>query len=105
MPVCRYYIPPALGDSHFFGRDASECVATGQNNPGLMLEASNFMYMIPAAAGSCPASTVPIYRVFSNRSDANHRYLVDRTERDRMVAKGWVAEGDGPDRVVMCAPQ
>ena len=104
-PVCRYYIPPEFGDSHFFGRDASECSATGQENPGLVLEASAFMYMIPAAAGTCPANSVPVYRVFSDRADANHRYMVDRSERERMVAKGWVAEGDGPDRVVMCAPQ
>jgi len=25
--------------------------------------------------------------------------------RDQMVAKGWLAEGDGPNMVVMCAPQ
>src|SRR5206468_1479689 len=24
-PVCRFYIPPALGDSHFFGRGTAEC--------------------------------------------------------------------------------
>src|SRR5205823_1287072 len=29
VPVCRYYIPPELGDSHFFGRDVTECAATG----------------------------------------------------------------------------
>ena len=29
----------------------------------------------------------------------------DRAMRDQMVAKGWLAEGDGPDIVVMCAPQ
>ena len=27
-----------------------------------------------------------------------------RALRDAMVAKGWLAEGDGPDLVVMCAP-
>jgi len=25
--------------------------------------------------------------------------------RDQMVPRGWIAEGDGPDLVVMCAPQ
>jgi hypothetical protein len=43
--------------------------------------------------------------VFSNRPDANHRYLTDKAVRDRMVAKEWLAEGDGPDLVVMCAPR
>jgi len=42
--------------------------------------------------------------VFSNRYDANHRYMTDKATRDQMVAKGWLAEGDGPDLVVMCAP-
>ena len=45
-----------------------------------------------------------VYRVFSNRSAANHRYMIDKAVRDEMVGKGWLAEGDGPDFVVMCAP-
>ncbi len=43
--------------------------------------------------------------MFSNRADANHRYMTDKTVRDAMVAKGWLAEGDGPNLVVMCSPQ
>ncbi len=104
-PVCRYYIPPALGDSHFFGRGTAECNATGQNNPSFVLEEANFMHMFLPTAGNCPASTTQVYRVFSNRLDANHRYMTDRAVRDQMVAMGWLAEGDGPDLVVMCAPQ
>jgi hypothetical protein len=103
--VCRFYIPPALGDSHFFGRDAVECVNTGLKYPGLLLESRNFMQMYLPIAGVCPAAATPVYRVFSNRPDANHRYMTDRAVRDQMVAKGWLAEGDGPDLVVMCAPQ
>ena len=104
-PVCRYYIPPGLGDSHFFGRGTVECNATGQKNPTFVLEDPAFMQTFLPAAGVCPANTTPVYRVFSNRLDANHRYMTDRTVRDQMVAKGWLAEGDGPDLVVMCAPQ
>jgi len=104
-PVCRYYIPPALGDSHFYGRGHAECEATGREQPGLVLEDARFMHLALPSAGTCPANTVPVYRVFSNRADANHRYTTDRAERDRMVARGWLAEGDGPDLVVMCAPQ
>lgn len=103
-PICRYYIPPALGDSHFFGRGAAECAATGAANPTFVLEDAAFMHMILPSAGACPGGTTPVYRVFSNRADANHRYTTDRDTRDAMVAKGWVAEGDGPDLVVMCAP-
>ncbi len=104
-PVCRYYIPPALGNSHYFGRGTTECDSTGQKNPSFVLESSDFMQMFLPTAGECPAGTVQVYRVFSNRPDANHRYMTDRAVRDQMIAKGWLAEGDGPDLVVMCAPQ
>ncbi len=103
-PVCRFYIPPGLGDSHFFGRGTAECVATGQNNPSFTLEDPKFMYLFLPANGTCPSGTTNVYRVFSNRADANHRYMTDKAIRDQMVAKGWLAEGDGPDLVVMCAP-
>jgi hypothetical protein len=102
--ICRYYIPPRLGDSHFFGRGDAECTTTGQQNPSFVLEDAAFMQMYLPANGACPESTTPVYRVFSDRPDANHRYLTDKAERAQMVAKGWQAEGDGPDMVVMCAP-
>jgi len=104
-PICRYYIPPPLGDSHFFGRGADECKATGQKNPSFVLEDSAIMQMYLPSAGICPQGTSEVYRVFSNRPDANHRYMTNRLVRDQMVANGWLAEGDGPNAVVMCAPQ
>ena len=103
-PVCRFYIPPGLGDSHFFGRGTAECDATGAKNPSFVLEDPAFMQMFLPALGACPANTAQVYRVFSNRPDANHRYMTDKAVRDQMVVKGWLAEGDGPDLVVMCAP-
>ena len=103
-PVCRYYIPPGLGDSLFFGRGTVECNATGQKNPSFVLDDPAFMHMVLPAAGVCPANTLNVYRVLSNRPEANHRYMTDRATRDVMLAKGRLAEGDGPDLVVMCAP-
>jgi hypothetical protein len=102
--ICRYYIPPAQGDSHFFGRGTTECNATGAAHPNFVLEEPKFMFMVLPTAGACPPGTIPIYRVFSNRPDANHRYMTDRATRDQMVGRGWLAEGDGADMVVMCAP-
>jgi hypothetical protein len=102
--VCRFYIPPALGNSHFFGRSAAECAASQKSTPGLVLEDPDYMHVVLPTAGACPATTQPVYRLFNNRPDANHRYTTDRAVRDEMVAKAWVAEGDGPDAVAMCVP-
>lgn len=102
-PVCRYYIPPESGNSHFFGRGTAECVATGQHNPTFVLEDPSFMQVYLPAGGECAGGLMPVYRTFSNRADVNHRYMTSATIRDQMVAKGWVAEGDGPNLVVMCA--
>jgi len=103
-PVCRYYIPPDKGDSHFYGRGTAECDATGAANPSFVNEDPQFFHVVLPAAGVCPAGTRNVYRAFSNRADANHRYMVDRAIRDQMTGRGWLAEGDGPDLVVMCSP-
>ena len=104
-PVCRFYIPPAKGDSHFYGRGVQECAETGQKNPTFINEDPQFFHVILPNAGVCPAGTIPVYRVFDNRADANHRYMIDRNIRDLMVSQQhWIAEGDGPDLVVMCVP-
>lgn len=103
-PVCRFYIPPALGDSHFFGRGTAECNATATKFPDLVLEDPAFMHLALPQQGACAAGTVEVYRVFSNRVDANHRYMTDPALRDAMKAHGWTPEGDGPNLVVMCAP-
>ena len=63
------------------------------------------MHMFLPSQGVCAANTVPVYRVYSGRPDTNHRYVTDIATRNQMVARGWMAEGDGADRVVMCAPQ
>jgi subtilisin family serine protease len=92
------------GNGHCHGRDATECAGTMAENPSFILEAPEFFHRYPPSAGACAAGTGPVYRVYSNRADANHHYAVERSGRDAMVAKGWLAEGDGPDLVAMCAP-
>jgi hypothetical protein len=107
-PVCRLYIPPAQGDSHFFSASPLECAQVMQAYPMFVLESPNAMYVdLPdPITGACPAGTVAVYRVWNARADTNHRYLTDRALRDQMVAsQGYVAEGYGPDAVIMCAPQ
>jgi len=53
--------------------------------------------------GACPGDDIPVYRVFNQRVDANHRYSTSVAVRDQMVARGGVAEGYGPNAVALCA--
>ena len=102
-PVCRIIIPPPHGDSHFFGRSEQECNETLAKFPFMTQETPSAFFIALPNAGVCAAGTIPVYRVFSNRTDANHRYTTDRNVRDQMATRGWTIEGDGPDAVVMCA--
>ena len=105
-PVCRFYIPPASGDSHFFSASASECAGVRTKFPQFVFETPEAMNLgLPdAVTGACAGpAALPVYRVWDKRSDTNHRYTTDRGVRDAMVAKGWVPEGYGPDSVAMCA--
>jgi hypothetical protein len=105
-PVCRFYIPPALGDSHFYSASPSECAETQAKFPGFVAESTDvFELALPEpTTGACPAATAPIYRVWNQRVDTNHRYTADRTIRQQMSNAGWLAEGYGSDQVVMCSP-
>jgi len=106
-PVCRFYIPPVDGDSHFYSASPTECAAVQVKFPAFVLESSSVMYIdVPdPTTGACPPGDIPVYRVWDNRSDTNHRYTTSSAIRAQMVAKGWIAEGYGPDLVVMCAPE
>ena len=55
------------------------------------------------ATGYCPPNMAPVYRLWNNRVDSNHRYTTALTTAQRMLAQGWVAKGYGPNSVVMCA--
>ncbi len=104
-PVCRIYIPPDKGDSHFFSASPMECADTIAKFPFMVFESASVFYVgLPdTATGACDAGMSPVYRVWNNRPDSNHRYLTDRTLRDGMVAAGGIAEGYGPDQVILCA--
>jgi hypothetical protein len=110
-PVCRFYIPPQHGDSHFFSVNPVECAiarsTTDPNLSGYVEEtASAFFVGVPnTATGACPEGTAPVYRLWNKRVDSNHRYTTDPAIKAQMIAKGYVSEGSGPDGVAMCAPQ
>jgi hypothetical protein len=104
-PVCRFYIPPAIGDSHFYSASPAECADVRARFPAFTYEAPDVFHIgLPdVATGACAAGTVPVYRVWDNRADTNHRYTTSLAVRQQMLAAGWVAEGYGPGQVIMCA--
>ena len=104
-PVCRFYLPPANGDSHFYSASEAECAEVRVRFPSFVYEAADVMHMaLPdATTGYCPDGLVPVYRLWNNRADSNHRYTTDPAVKAAMVAKGYVAEGYGPDATIMCA--
>jgi hypothetical protein len=105
-PVCRYYGLPAFGlDTHFYSAFANECDAVSVNWPDQWeLETSDaFRVHLPDSnTGACPQGTAPLYRLYNNRADANHRYTTDPSIRAQMIDNGWIPEGFGPLGVGMC---
>jgi hypothetical protein len=109
--VCRFYIPPEHGNSHFFSASPTECATvrmltgTDSNYSGYLLETSEAFFVAPPdAAGTCAQYWLPIYRLWNNRTDSNHRYTGDPAVKAAMIAKGYIAEGYGPNAVAMCSP-
>jgi hypothetical protein len=103
--VCRFYLPPEYGDSHFYAASAEECAEVQAKYPFFVYEPENGFYIeLPdPATGACTAGSSPVYRVWNGLANANHRYLTDASTRDLMVALGGVAEGYGTDSVIMCS--
>jgi hypothetical protein len=108
LPVCRFYLPPQNGGSHFFSASASECAEVRVRFPSFVLETDAAFYaLLPNAInGECPQGqfVVPVYRLWNARADTNHRYTTSLSLRDTMVAQGYVSEGYGPYGVAFCVP-
>jgi len=109
--VCRFYIPPEHGDSHFFSASKKECadiaarVGVDPSYSGYVLETADaFAAALPDATGTCPNNWIPVYRLWNQRADSNHRYTTDAAIKAQMVAKGYIAEGSGAAAVAMCSP-
>jgi serine protease len=105
--VCRFYIPPLYGDSHYFSASADECSAVEVKFPVLLEETARAFYIdLPDLnTGACPAGTMPVYRLYNNRADTNHRYTTSLAIRSQMLQQGWIQEGYGLTGVTMCAAQ
>ena len=104
VPVCRFFA--SRFTSHFYTADPVECDAVVANFPDWLLETREayWIHLPDKSTGACAENLMPVYRVFKPTSP-NHRYVTDRVVRDAMVAAGWIAEGYGPDAVIMCTPR
>jgi hypothetical protein len=111
-PVCRFYIPPADGDSHWYSAARDECDVVRRQFPSFEREhdAAFYVALPDPVTGSCRSKSDPgwhlaaIYRLWNGRRDSNHRYTSDPAIRDEMRRRGYVSEGYGPDGgVAMCA--
>jgi hypothetical protein len=112
LSVCRFYGLPQAGlDSHFFSAWRAECDAVQQKWPTIwILETSDALAVPPQGlfGDPCANGSIPLYRLYNNRADANHRLTASKLIRDQMIALGWISEGRGStvDTVkAMCVPQ
>jgi serine protease len=106
VPVCRFYSPLPLIDSHFYTAFADECNFVIAHWPTVwLLETRTAFYVVPTdSLGNCRAGTLPVYRFFDNRNDANHRHTINLSVRRAMLNRGWAPEGIGPNAVAFCSP-
>ena len=104
-PVCRFY--QIGGNSHFYSGDPAECVATAAKfGAAWVMESSSVFYTaLPNRTSSaCPSGLRPVYRFF-HVAATNHRYTAEIDIRDDLRDdSNWIAEGYGPDAVIMCSP-
>ena len=55
--------------------------------------------------GQCRPGATPVYRLWNQRVDSNHRYTTSAAIRQSMIARAWLPEGYGPDGVALWAAQ
>ncbi len=124
-PVCRFYLLPQFGDSHFYSADPAECAATAAKFAGSWAYESPALFYIQlpnATTGACPANTRPVYRFMNKTNQVHHRYTAEVDVRNCMYygtnpasdkdvdcapfSGAWLEEGYGapPNAPVMCSP-
>jgi serine protease len=107
VPVCRFYgSAAALIDSHYYTANAAECQFIQSHWPGIwtLERAAAFYVLLPDSGGACAEGTLPVYRFFNNRQDANQRHTIDLSVRRAMINRAWVPQGVPPNDVIFCAP-
>jgi hypothetical protein len=107
-PVWRFFSTAFTPkSSHFYTADVTQYnVLVNGVIPGWQLEGPVFNMLLPALDGTCPAGSIPVYRMYNNGMGGapNHRFSTDISVRTQMLAAGWIPEGQGIG-VGFCSPQ
>lgn len=106
-PVCRFYNPGV--STHFYSAKPAECADVKVKFPLQWTFESDEVFrafLVDPASGACPADTEPVYRLFNNRADPNHRYTTQIATFLYMKGLGYIPEGDGSPSlpVAFCTP-
>ena len=110
QPVCRYYVSPSYGDSHFYSASPAECAEVGRQFAAQWVfeSATVFYVLLPnPTTGACAAGSRGVYRFMNNANGLHHRYTAEVDVRDSIISDGgWTQEGYGmpPNAPVMCTP-
>jgi serine protease len=106
-PVCRFFSASfAPKSSHFYTPYGFECDLL-KADPAWTYEGIAFHLPLPAGDGTCPAGTLPVYRLYNQGQTGapNHRFTTDYATRLAFApGQGWVGEGLGAIGVGMCTP-
>ncbi len=106
-PVCRFYGRSEAGlDSHFYSASISECqeLIARYSNAWIYESGNVFTIDVPdPVKGAWAPTALPVYRLYNDRADVNHRYTTSLALRAQMINAGWITEGYGPLGVAMCA--
>jgi hypothetical protein len=123
--VCRFYVLPQFGNSHFYSADPSECSQVQVKFSGQWFyETPTAFYIVlpDKTSGACPAGTHPVFRFLNTANQLHHRYTAEADLRNclyyglsqsvteplycSVTAGQWMEEGYGapPNATVMCSP-
>jgi hypothetical protein len=105
LPTCRFF-NPTFYIEHFYTPYAAECAALQANaNWHWQYEGIVFYLQVPDANGNCPVGTTILYRLYWGGGGAPaHRLTTSAATFNRMLAEGWVFEGDGRTFAFACVP-
>src|SRR4029079_5826729 len=89
-PVCRFYAPGI--STHFYSSKLSECddVKTKFSDVWTFESAEVYRpFVVDPQTGPCPPHTTPVYRLWNDRADVNHRYSDQIAIFQFMTSQGY----------------